>query len=71
VALRGTLSGLDDLAVLKECERGEDVAARTYRRALEKSLPEPIGLLVESQYLGVKRNFEQICDLRDGMQVKA
>ena len=70
VALRNTLSSYDDLAVLKECERGEDVAARSYRRALEKSLPEPIRLLVESQYLGVRRNFEQICALRDGMQVR-
>ena len=70
VALRSTLSSYDDLAVLKECERGEDVAAATYRRALEKALPEPIRLLVESQYLGVKRNFEQICALRDEMQVR-
>ena len=68
VALRGTLAAYEDLALLKECGRGEDVAARSYRRALDKSLPEPIRSLVESQYLGVRRNFEQICELRDGMQ---
>jgi len=71
VALRSTLSSFDDLAVLKECERGEDVAARSYRRVMEKSLPEPIRLLVESQYLGVTRSFEQICVLRDRMQVRS
>lgn len=70
VALRSSLAGYDDLALLKECERGEDVAARIYRRAIEKSLPEFIRMLVESQYLGVRRNFEQICALRDEMQVR-
>lgn len=71
VAVRSTLSTYDDLAVLKECERGEDVAVTNYRKALEKPLPEPVRSLVERQYQGAKRNYEQVCALRDGMQANA
>ncbi len=71
VALRSTLSAYDDLAVLRECERGEDVAAKNYRRALDKSLPDPVRRLADRQYLALKYSFEQICALRDEMQVRA
>ena len=39
VAVKATLSTYDDLAVLEECERGEDAALATYRDALERTLP--------------------------------
>jgi len=71
VALRSTLATYDDLVVLRECERGEDVAGRNYRRALEKSLPEPVRRLIEGQYLALRHSFEQICALRDDIQVRA
>ena len=38
VAVRGTLSGYTDVAMLEECERGEDVAKARYKKALEKAL---------------------------------
>lgn len=71
VAIRSALTTYDDLAVLKECERGEDVAVASYRKALEKGLPEPVRTLVDRQYEGAKRNHDQIRALRDGLQQAA
>lgn len=68
VAVRGTLEGYDDLAMLEECERGEDAALASYRSALKEPLPEPVRSVVERQYQGVKRNHDQIRDLRDRLK---
>lgn len=68
VAVRGTLSGYDDLAMLEECERGEDAALARYRSAIKEALPEPQRSLVERQYQGVKRNHDQIRELRDRLK---
>jgi uncharacterized protein (TIGR02284 family) len=68
VAVRGTLQGYDDLAMLEECERGEDAAKASYRKALEEPLPELQRSLVERQYEGVKRNHDQIRELRDRLK---
>lgn len=65
VAVRSVLSGHDDLALLKECERGEDSAIASYRKALDKSLPTTVRAIVERQYLGAKHNHDQIRALRD------
>lgn len=65
VAIRSTLSAYDDLAVLEECERGEDSAVKSYQEALQEQLPEPVRHLVERQYQGVQRNHAQIHQLRD------
>lgn len=63
--MRGKLSGHSDAAMLEECERGEDVAKARYRKALEKSLPRDIQLLVQRQYEGALKNHDQIRLLRD------
>lgn len=68
VAVKSTLSTYDDLAVLEECERGEDVALDSYRDALKQQMPAPIRNLVEQQYQGVKRNHDAIRTLRDSMK---
>ena len=65
VAVRSTLSGYTDQALLDECERGEDVAMARYRKALERPLPEPARALVATQFMGVQRNHDQIRALRD------
>ena len=65
VAVKGTLSGYSDVAVLDECERGEDVAMDKYRAALQKELPPAVRTLVERQYEGVKRNHAQVRMLRN------
>ena len=68
VAVKAKLSTFDDLAVLEECERGEDVALRSYREALENDLPTPIRNLVERQYEGAKRNHNEVRRMRDGLK---
>jgi uncharacterized protein (TIGR02284 family) len=69
VAVKAKLSTYDDLAVLEECERGEDAALAAYREALDTELPAPIRNLVQTQYEGAKRNHDQVRRLRDAMKV--
>lgn len=71
VAVRGTLSGYTDLAMLEECERGEDVAKARYQSALKEELPEMVRTIVERQYQGVLRNHEQVRNLRDRFRAAA
>lgn len=65
VAVKGSLSGYSDRAVLEETERGEDVALAAYRKALETNLPDDVRSVIEQQLQGVKRNHDQIRMLRD------
>jgi len=65
VAVKGTLAGYTDLAMLEECERGEDVAKARYQKVLAEELPPAVRLVVERQYQGVLRNHDQIRALRD------
>ena len=68
VALRGSLSGYSDVAMLEECERGEDVALSRYRKALEEELPPDVRPIVERQYEGVMRNHQDVRALRDRLR---
>jgi uncharacterized protein (TIGR02284 family) len=65
VAVKGTLAGYTDKAILEETERGEDTAMSAYRKALEEALPPEVRTIVERQYEGVKRNHLQVRTLRD------
>jgi len=65
VAVRSKLTGYTDLALLEECERGEDVALKRYRDALEWPLPADLRPLVERQYQGARRNHDQVKLLRE------
>lgn len=65
VAVKGTLSGYSDKAILEETERGEDVALESYRKALADNLPADVRSVVERQYEGVKRNHNEVRQLRD------
>jgi uncharacterized protein (TIGR02284 family) len=69
VAVRGSLTGYSDVAMLEECERGEDAALARYRKALkDNELPESIRAIVARQELGVQRNHDQIKLLRDRLK---
>jgi uncharacterized protein (TIGR02284 family) len=68
VSLKAAVAGRTDLAILEECERGEDVAKARYQDALKQDLPAEILALVQTQYEGVVRNHDQIRDLRDRMR---
>lgn len=65
VSVRAALSTMDDLAMLEECERGEDTAIRRYRDALQEALPDEVRAIVQRQYEGVKRNHDEVKRLRD------
>lgn len=71
VAVKGTLSGYTDLAMLEECERGEDVAKARYKKALEQDLPVDIQMVLTRQYDGAVRNHDQIRLLRDRLRAQA
>jgi uncharacterized protein (TIGR02284 family) len=65
VDIKAAVTGKDDVSILNECERGEDVAVKSYRNALEKDLPTAIRSIVERQYNGVLRNHDQVKALRN------
>lgn len=71
VAVRGSLAGFTDKAMLEECERGEDAALARYRAALkDDTLPEPVRAVVARQQLGVQANHDQIKRLRDAVRAE-
>ncbi len=65
VAVKATLAGYTDKAILEETERGEDIALAAYRSALEEDLPAQVRSVVEQQLQGVMRNHNQVRTLRD------
>jgi uncharacterized protein (TIGR02284 family) len=66
VAVRGSLVGYSDHAMLEECERGEDTALAHYRKGLKNEmLPEELRAVIERQCLGAQRNHDQVKALRD------
>jgi len=71
VDIKSAIMGKDDAAILAECERGEDVAKKSYSRALEKNLPPDVRAVVERQYQGVLQNHDLVKNLRDRARAMA
>jgi uncharacterized protein (TIGR02284 family) len=71
VDIKSAITGKDDESILSECERGEDVAKKSYARALEKTLPPEVRAVVERQYQGVLQNHDLVKNLRDRARVAA
>ena len=65
VDIKSTITGMDEAAVLAECERGEDVAKKAYEQALAKDLPPDIRSLVARQYEGVRQHQDRVRQLRN------
>ncbi|MGE0259938.1 MAG: PA2169 family four-helix-bundle protein [Alphaproteobacteria bacterium] len=65
VGLRGSISTMSDHAILDECERGEDVAKRSYEKALSRDLPGDVRRVVERQYAEVKMNHDKVREMRN------
>jgi uncharacterized protein (TIGR02284 family) len=65
INIKSTATGMDEAAVLAECERGEDAAKRSYEAALKKDLPMDVRTIVERQYDGVKQNHDRVRELRN------
>lgn len=57
--------GDNNIAVLEEVERGEDVAKGAYMQALRADLPSKIKDVVSKQYEGVLKNHSRVRDLRN------
>ena len=68
VDIKSMVTGRDDVAILNEVERGEDVAVASYKKALAQPLPSDVQALVERQYQGVLRNHDQIKQLRNQLR---
>jgi uncharacterized protein (TIGR02284 family) len=62
--LKSALPGGNDRAMLDECARGEDVALQRYEDALRRPLPDALRAVLERQLSGVRRNRQQIQQLR-------
>ena len=67
VDIKSTITGMDEAAVLAECERGEDVARKAYEAALAKDLPPDIRSIVARQYEGVKQHQDRVRQLRNAV----
>ena len=67
VNIRSSISGMDDHAILDECERGEDAAKRAYEEALQEDLPADVRTLIGKQYREVKMNHDSVRDMRNAM----
>lgn len=65
VTVKSALTGYKDIDLLEETERGENTALQHYRAALEQELPIDVRAVVEQQYLGAKRNHDEIRELRN------
>ena len=65
-AVRASLVGYTDHAMLEECERDEDHALARYRKALKnEALPEALRAVVERQCLAVQREHDRVKAWRD------
>ena len=63
--IKSTITGMNEHAVLAECERGEDTGKHTYEEALKQDLPTDVRTIIERQYQGVKANHDRVRDLRN------
>ena len=64
VDIKSTITGMDEAAILAECERGEDVAKKAYEDALSKDLPADLRPMVERQYQGLIQHRDRVRQLR-------
>jgi len=65
VNIKSTITGMDEVAVLGECERGEDSAKKAYETALKQDLPADVRSIVERQYSEVKQNHDRVRGMRN------
>jgi uncharacterized protein (TIGR02284 family) len=63
--IRSSIAGMDDHAMLAECERGEDAAKQAYEKPLKQDLPGNVHTVIERQYREVVANHNQVRDMRN------
>jgi uncharacterized protein (TIGR02284 family) len=64
INLKSALGG-GEKSILNEAERGEDVAVKAYKKALEEKLAPEVGSIVRRQYAQVKQAHDRVKALRD------
>jgi uncharacterized protein (TIGR02284 family) len=67
-SVKASFASFDDLGILEEIEKGEDVATERYRDALEQPLPNDVKEVIEQQYQGVIENHDKVKILRDRLR---
>lgn len=65
VSLKNIMSSRNNLAILEECEKGEDYAKSRYAEAMVLSLPQALRVLLQRQYQGVVAKHDRVRDLRN------
>ena len=70
INIKSLVTGQDDGAILNEAERGEDVAKKAYKEALEVNLPANIASTVQTQYAAVQTAHDKVRGLRDSANNK-
>lgn len=70
VHVKGKLGADSELAMMESCEQGEDAALARYRKVLRQNLPADVRAVVQEQARGVRRNHDEIRDLRDAARAR-
>lgn len=60
INLKAAVTGKDEAAIITECVRGEELAAKNYEDALKAELPAEARAVVERQYQGTVANLEKV-----------
>src|SRR5262245_24804235 len=64
--IKGSLTGKDDHAILRECERGEESAVNAYKDAIKsQNLPPNLLSIVQNQFQLVQRTHDRVKQMRD------
>jgi uncharacterized protein (TIGR02284 family) len=66
IDLKSSLGG-GDRAILTAIETGEDHAVRTYKNALDETLPPRVRDIVERQFESVKQAQDKVNEMRDSL----
>jgi uncharacterized protein (TIGR02284 family) len=61
--VKAAVTGKDEGTIISECERGEDVALKTYETALSSLLPSELRSVVERQFMRIKEAHDQVRSL--------
>jgi uncharacterized protein (TIGR02284 family) len=65
INLKSVMTSGDDAAILSEAERGEDVAVKEFKEAMDDELSAPLRDVVSKQYREVQNAHDRIKMLRD------
>jgi uncharacterized protein (TIGR02284 family) len=65
INLKTAIGGRDQQAILAECERGEDIAAAAFKKALDLELPANIRDIIQHQHAAIVATQHRVKALKD------